>query len=126
MPNRGRQTMDELSPKAALDALPDSASRFPLKVSIVTISFNQAAYLEEAIRSVLDQDHPLVEYIVVDPGSTDGSRDIIERYRGRIAKVLYEPDQGPADGLNHGFAHATGDVFACLNADDLLLPRAVS
>lgn len=95
------------------------------KVSIVTISFNQAEFLERAIRSVLDQDYPHIEYIVVDPGSMDGSRDIIERYRSRISRVLYEPDRGPADGLNKGFACATGDIFAFLNSDDVLLPGAV-
>jgi glycosyltransferase involved in cell wall biosynthesis len=96
------------------------------KLSIVTISFNQAEYLEEAIKSVLGQDYPSIEYIVVDPGSSDGSREIIERYRKRIGKIVYEPDKGPADGLNHGFAHATGEVFAYLNADDVLLPGSVS
>jgi glycosyltransferase involved in cell wall biosynthesis len=96
------------------------------KVSIVTISFNQAEYLEEAIRSVLSQDYSAIEYIVVDPGSTDGSRDIIERYRDRIAKVIYYPDKGPADGLNRGFSFATGTIFAYLNADDVLLPGTVS
>src|SRR5450432_4773126 len=96
------------------------------KVSIVTISYNQAQYLEEAIVSVLEQDYPSIEYIVVDPGSTDGSRQIIERYRSRIGKVILDPDKGPADGLNHGFDAATGSVFAYLNADDVLLPGAVS
>lgn len=97
-----------------------------LKLSIVTISFNQAEYLEEAIESVLSQDYPSIEYIVVDPGSSDQSRNIIERYRDRITKIVYEPDNGPAEGLNHGFSHATGDVFAYLNADDVLLPGTVS
>ncbi|HEY0757971.1 MAG TPA: glycosyltransferase family 2 protein [Acidisarcina sp.] len=96
------------------------------KVSIVTISFNQAEYLQEAIESVLQQDYPDIEYIVVDPGSRDGSREIIERYRSRISRIVYEPDLGPADGLNHGFRYATGTVYAYLNADDLLLPGAVS
>jgi glycosyltransferase involved in cell wall biosynthesis len=96
------------------------------KVSIVTISFNQAEFLERAIRSVVEQDYPEIEYIVVDPGSTDGSRDIIERYRSRIARVIYEPDRGPADGLNKGFACATGDIFGYINADDAYLPGAVS
>src|SRR4029077_2212938 len=81
------------------------------RVSIVTISFNQAPFLERAIRSVLEQDHPDVEYIVVDPGSTDGSREIIEKYRSRIAKVILEPDRGPANGLNKGFAAATGEIL---------------
>src|SRR5260370_19773287 len=95
------------------------------KVSIVTISFNQVEFLERTIRSVVDQDYPDIEYIVVDPGSTDGSRDIIECYKSRIARVIYEPDRGPADGLNKGFACATGDIFALLNSDDVLLPGAV-
>jgi glycosyltransferase involved in cell wall biosynthesis len=97
-----------------------------MKISLVTISYNQAPYLEQAIRSVLDQNYPGLDYIVVDPGSTDGSREIIERYRDRIAHVLFEPDRGPADGLNKGFARATGDVFGYLNSDDLLLPGALA
>jgi glycosyltransferase involved in cell wall biosynthesis len=97
-----------------------------MKVSIVTISYNQAPFLEQAIASVLDQDHPDIEYIVVDPGSTDGSRDIIERYRHRISRIIFEPDKGAADGLNKGFAQATGALFFFLNSDDTLLPGAVS
>ena len=96
-----------------------------MQVSIVTISFNQVRFLERAIRSVLDQDYEDIEYIVVDPGSTDGSRDIIERYRDRIAKVIFEPDEGPADGLNKGFAQATGDIFGYINADDAYLPGTI-
>ncbi len=75
--------------------------------------------------SVIDQDYP-VEYIVVDPGSTDNSRRIIEKYRDKIAKIIYEPDDGPADGLNKGFVHATGAIWGFLNADDFLLPGAIS
>lgn len=97
-----------------------------MKFSIVTISYNQARFLEQAIRSVIEQDYPDVEYIVVDPGSTDGSREIIERYRDRIDKIIFEPDSGPADGLNKGFAQATGDVYGFLNSDDYLLPGALT
>ena len=97
-----------------------------MKFSIVTISYNQAQFLEQAIRSVIEQDYPDVEYIVVDPGSTDGSREIIERYRDRIDKIIFEPDNGPADGLNKGFAQATGDIFGFLNSDDYLLPGALA
>jgi glycosyltransferase involved in cell wall biosynthesis len=97
-----------------------------MKISLVTISFNQAPFLEQALRSVLDQDYPYLDYIVVDPGSTDGSREIIERYRDRIAQVIFEPDKGPADGLNKGFAAASGTIFGYLNSDDLLLPGALS
>lgn len=96
-----------------------------MKISIVTISYNQASYLEAAIESVLSQKGDDLEYIVVDPGSTDGSRDIIERYRDRLDRVILEPDNGPADGLNKGFEAASGDYFGFLNADDLLLPTAI-
>ena len=95
-----------------------------MRISIVTISFNQAKYLRECINSVLEQDHEDVELIVVDPGSTDGSRELIETFRNRLIAVL-EPDGGPADGLNKGFALATGDVFGFVNSDDALLPGAL-
>jgi glycosyltransferase involved in cell wall biosynthesis len=97
-----------------------------VKFSIVTISFNQAEFLERTILSVLNQTGVDLEYIVVDPGSTDGSRDIIERYRDRISHIAYEKDEGPADGLNKGFALATGDVYGYLNSDDTLEPAALS
>ncbi len=94
----------------------------PMKISIVTISLNQAAFLERAIRSVIEQDYGDIEYIVVDPGSSDGSREIIERYRDRIAHLVYGPDEGPPDGLNKGFAKASGEICGYLNADDEFLP----
>lgn len=97
-----------------------------MKISIVTISYNQAQFLESAIKSVVEQKHPNVDYIVVDPGSTDGSRDVIERYRDRITRIIYEPDNGPADGLNRGFSEATGDIYGFLNSDDTLEPDALS
>jgi len=96
------------------------------RVSIVTISFNQGKYLERAIRSVMEQDYPNIEYIVVDAGSTDGSRATIGRYRRRIAKAILEPDNGPASGLNKGFRAATGDIFGYINADDAYLPGAIT
>lgn len=91
-----------------------------MKISIVTISCNQAMFLERAICSVIGQEYQNIEYIVVDPGSTDGSREIIERYRDRITKIIYEPDNGPADGLNKGFEHACGDIYGFINSDDVL------
>ena len=97
-----------------------------IKVSIVTISFNQIDYLERAIRSVLEQDYPHIEYIVVDPGSTDGSRALIRQYESQIARAVFESDRGPAEGLNKGFEAATGDIFSFLNSDDVLYPGAVS
>jgi glycosyltransferase involved in cell wall biosynthesis len=97
----------------------------PVKFSIATISFNQAAFLERAIKSVIGQVGADVDYVVVDPGSTDGSRNIIERYRNKIASVVFENDKGPADGLNKGFARARGDIFGYLNSDDFYLPGAL-
>lgn len=96
-----------------------------MKISIVTISYNQVIFLEQCIQSVINQDYPELEYIIVDPGSTDGSRDIIERYKESITKIILEPDEGPADGLNKGFSKATGEIFGFLNADDTLLPGAL-
>jgi glycosyltransferase involved in cell wall biosynthesis len=97
-----------------------------VKISIVTLSFNQRAYLGEALKSVLSQGYPDLEYIVVDPGSTDGSRELILSYGSRITVKLFEPGRGAADGLNKGFAVATGDVYGFINADDMLLPGSLS
>ncbi len=97
-----------------------------MKFSIVTISFNQAEFLERTIRSVISQEDVEVEYIIVDPGSTDGSREIIERYRKYFAHVIFEKDNGPADGLNKGFSVATGDWFGYINSDDFYLPQGLS
>ena len=96
-----------------------------MKISIVTLSLNQRAYLQQAIDSVLSQGCRDLEYIVVDPGSTDGSREVIRSYGSQIAHTIFEPDRGAADGLNKGFAHATGEVFGFLNADDLLFPGSL-
>jgi glycosyltransferase involved in cell wall biosynthesis len=95
------------------------------RVSIVTISFNQHRFLQECIRSVLEQDVEGLEYIVVDPGSTDGSREIIAQYRAAIDAIIFEPDQGPADGLNKGFARAVADIIGYVNSDDRLTPGAL-
>jgi len=97
-----------------------------MKISIVTISYNQGAFLEEAINSVLNQKDADIEYIVVDPGSTDTSREIITKYKGRIDKIIFDKDEGPSDGLNKGFSYATGDIYGYLNADDILLPGALN
>lgn len=94
-------------------------------LSIVTLSFNQADYLREALKSVISQKSDAVEFIVVDPGSTDGSRDIIAEYREGIDTVILDPDDGPADGLNKGFAAARGRVGYFLNSDDFMVPGAI-
>ncbi len=97
-----------------------------MKISIVTLSFNQGPFLETAIRSVVEQEDVDLDYILVDPGSTDDSRGIIEKYREKISDVVFEQDDGPADGLNKGFERASGDIFGFLNADDALRPGALA
>ena len=101
-------------------------SSLPL-VSIITPSYNQANFLEATIRSVLEQDYPNIEYIIVDGGSTDGSVDVIKKHEGRIASWVSEQDKGQTDAINKGFAKAKGEILAWINSDDTYSnPKAVS
>jgi glycosyltransferase involved in cell wall biosynthesis len=92
------------------------------KISVVTVTYNQGAYIEETIRSILLQGYPNLEYIVIDGGSTDNTVEILKRYQDSITYWVSEPDQGQSNALNKGFARATGDILAWLNSDDCYLP----
>ena len=96
----------------------------PPRISVVTPSFNQGRFLEQCITSVLNQDYPDLEYIVIDGGSSDESVDVLRRYEKHFAFWVSEPDKGQSDALNKGFRRATGDLAVWLNADDFFLPGA--
>jgi glycosyltransferase involved in cell wall biosynthesis len=97
-----------------------------MTVSVVTPSFNQGEFLEEAICSVLGQQHAAVEYVVIDGGSTDGSVDTIKKYAHRLAYWVSEKDGGQYDALNKGFSKTTGEIMAWLNSDDKYMPSALA
>lgn len=95
-------------------------------VSIVTPSFNQGRFLAETMRSVLEQDYPHIEYLVIDGGSTDNTVEVIKSFESRLAYWVSEKDRGQTDAINKGFNRAKGQILAYINSDDTYNPGAVS
>ncbi len=102
----------------------DVSSGLPT-ISIVTPSFNQGRFLDECIRSVLDQNYPNLQYVIVDGGSTDETLKVIDRHKDRLSWWVSEKDSGQADAINKGFRKCKGDLVAWINADDFYLPGAL-
>lgn len=96
-----------------------------IKVSIITPSYNQGQFIEQTIRSVLNQTYKNIEYIIVDGGSTDNTMEIVERYKDRIDTIIHEKDKGQSDAINKGFKLATGTLIGWINSDDILYPQCV-
>nr|WP_294930697.1 glycosyltransferase family 2 protein [uncultured Flavobacterium sp.] len=96
-----------------------------MKVSVITVCYNRKATIEQSIKSVLDQDYPNIEYIVVDGNSSDGTQDIIESYSDKITKYVSEPDKGMYDAINKGLGMATGDIVGLMHSDDVFFNETV-
>ena len=92
-----------------------------MKISIITVSYNSAKTIEDTITSILNQDYPDIEYIIIDGASTDGTMKIVNRYEQQISCVISEPDKGIYDAMNKGIKLATGDIIGILNADDFYI-----
>jgi glycosyltransferase involved in cell wall biosynthesis len=96
-----------------------------IKISIVTASYNQGDFIEETIQSVLSQNYPNLEYIIIDGGSTDNSVEIIKKYEQHLTYWVSERDKGQANAINKGLQHCTGEIFNWLNSDDYLEPDSL-
>jgi hypothetical protein len=115
--NKSLETLNEYPSEVTVSEWP--------RISIVTVSFNQVKYLPECLDSIILQDYPHLEYIVIDGGSTDGSRDILNNYREKISTLIIEPDRGQSHALNKAFALASGEVMNWVCSDDRLEPGAL-
>lgn len=109
---------------AAFEALKPPGAEWPL-ITVITPSYNQAAYVEETLLSVLHQNYPRLQYVVVDGNSNDGSVAILERYRDRLDTLIVEPDRGQTHAINKGLRLAKGEIITWLNSDDMLAPGAL-
>jgi glycosyltransferase involved in cell wall biosynthesis len=96
------------------------------RISVITPSYNQGEFIEETIRSILNQNYPNLEYLVVDGGSTDNTIDILRKYEDKIDWWVSEPDRGQSHAINKGLARATGEIINWINSDDLLFPGALT
>ena len=124
MPRLG--TLEQYPPRPLQVSGPYEAKAVSIEelpvISIVTPSFNQERFIEDTIRSVLDQDYPHLEYVIQDGASTDETASILDAYADRLTAVDSSPDTGQANAINKGFARTSGTVLAYLNSDDMLLP----
>jgi glycosyltransferase involved in cell wall biosynthesis len=96
------------------------------KISVVTATYNQAAYLEETVNSILGQNYPNLEYVVIDDGSTDDTQRILQKYAHRLTRCISRPNKGQYETIMEAFEHTTGDIMAWLNSDDRYLPWCFS
>jgi tetratricopeptide (TPR) repeat protein len=111
-------------PTEHYESLKPADSDWP-KISIVVPTYNQGGFIEDALLSLLNQDYPHIEIIVIDGSSDDDTMSIVRRYKDRLAHVVSEPDRGQSDAINKGMALATGDLVTWLNSDDMLAPGAL-